>query len=154
MQTAGNGGAAGTGGLAGTAGTTQTDFSDPNPLPCSAADEEVTCRAGWQDPSGGQLQWAGCCFTSFPQNPDGKCGISLNGGECVERKAPGNLDPNCGTSIPWRMQQITGTDVGCCAWRTGTCGAASGTYGCVEPAAEAAQNVPCVPDYSSGWVAE
>jgi hypothetical protein len=160
MQTAGTGGSAGTGGLAGnagtagTAGTTQTAFTDPNPMPCGAADADVACRVGWQDPSGGQLQWTGCCLTSFAQNPDGKCGISLNGGECVERKTPGNLDPNCGTNVSWRMQQTIGDDVGCCAWRTGTCGAASRSYGCVEPSIVAAQDVPCVPDYSSGWVAE
>jgi hypothetical protein len=133
-----------------------TPFIDPNPRACTAQNLGQ-CNYTSYDPSGGSIKWSSCCLTDFPQNPEGKCGVTGNGGPCVERMAPGNLDSSC-PSGDFRVSSfppynIVDTGQGCCNWRTGKCGLFADTIdlGCVAIPIEISQSMPsCTPDYSHG----
>jgi hypothetical protein len=133
-------------------------FADPNPLPCVGMDPSALCLMGWPDTA---HTFTGCCLTAFPQNPQGKCGVSSGSSPCFERKAPGNPDPTCqGGNFDVCFGQgltcaggfrVGGRGVpGCCQWRTGTCGVAAGDLGCIDHAETSFQGMPCTPDYANG----
>ena len=133
-----------------------TPFVDPNPRTCSAQDLG-RCNYSTYDPSGGDIKWSACCLTGFPQNPDGKCGITGNGGPCVERMAPGNLDSTCPSGelrvASFPPYNIVDVGKGCCNWRAGKCGLLGTTtnLGCVEAGVDGQPSITsCTPDYSNG----
>jgi hypothetical protein len=136
-----------------------TPFVDPNPMACTASALR-RCEAGVSDPTGGDVEWTDCCLSGLIQNPEGKCGLSGNGGECVERQQPGNWDESCPAgdlrySFPPNM--LKGDGFPCCNWRTGLCGLMNPNdalnLGCsgVGPHLAPAEQ-PCTPDYSAGII--
>jgi hypothetical protein len=134
-------------------------FVDPDPLPCAGMDPSTLCLMGWTDT---QHTFTGCCLTTLAREPQGKCGISAASSPCVERKAPGNPDPNCtggdfvvcfapgDPSLCAGGFRVGGTGAGCCQWRNGTCGVAADDLGCVEFSEKALQGTPCTPDFANG----
>jgi hypothetical protein len=134
-------------------------FADPNPLPCVGMDASTLCLMGWPDMS---HPFTGCCLTTFPQDPQGKCGVASGTSPCFERKAPGNPDPSCpqggnfdlcfgqGLSCAGGFEVGGSGTAGCCQWRTGTCGVVADDLGCIDQAQVIFQGTPCTPDYAEG----
>jgi hypothetical protein len=114
-------------------------------------DANQTCRT---NPTGGNVPWMGCCRTDLANEPLGKCGISVPGSDCVERRAPGNPDNSCGGTfrIGFGSFNVIGGgngSRGCCQWRTGICGVFDSDFGCVQ-VDYVPGRTPCTPDYSMG----
>jgi hypothetical protein len=128
-------------------------FTDPNPSPCAGMDAGALCLMGWPDIS---HPFTGCCLTTFPQDPQGKCGVSSGASACYERKAPGNPDSSCmggSFTLDFGGFFVGGSGVpGCCQWRTGTCGVAADDLGCIDYAQTFYRGKPCTPDYSKASI--